>query len=212
MSSRSPTLLQSTVEIPEREKRKEQQATIHTLVLNMEGQEKVQVHVEQALDYLEELQVVTFNNKTRETLLEFLDPTSTSDAIKQKWVDIYDNIDNGFLSGTNSSMSSKSLWPTQAMQARQRIDWEGRHRSIKPSLNDSAVQRKRWATSLARLDRTTDGSKIQNWQKRISTSTLLLAWYNLCLMGRHAKRSRSEPLAILVVEVFDLRPEPYGNS
>ena len=78
-------------------------------LLNMERQ--VQVHVKRAFDDLEELRVVTFDNKTRETLLEVLDPASTLDAIKQKWVDFYDNIDNEILPGTNSSMSSISPKP-----------------------------------------------------------------------------------------------------
>ena len=127
-------------------------------LLNMERQ--VQVHVERALDDLEELQVVTFDNKTSETLLEVLDPASTSDAIKQKWVDFYDNIDNEIFPGTNSSMSSISSWSTQAMQARQRVDWGGRNDRIIPPFKDSVDQRTRLAASLAKSKSTTDVSKI----------------------------------------------------
>ena len=134
---------------------------------------QVQVHVERALDDLEELQVVTFDNKTSETLLEVLDPASTSDAIKQKWVDFYDNIDKEILPGTNSSMSSISSWSTQAMQARQRVDWGGRNDRIIPPFKDSVDQRTRLAASLAKSKSTTDVSKSQHWQKRIAVGTLV---------------------------------------
>lgn len=141
-------------------------------LLKMDKQ--VQIHVKRALDDLEELQVVTFDDATKEILLEVLDPMAASDAIRQKWVYFYDSIDNDGFSGTNSTMTTKSSRQIAAMQNKERRD-NGLGESSVQFINNSEDQRKRLAASLAKSESTADhtsSTKIQNWQKGISMSTL----------------------------------------
>ncbi len=135
----------------------------------LETEKQVQIHVERALDDLEDLRLVTFDGPENQTLMGVLNPVTSVEAVRQKWMKFFDNCHEESWPGGNSTMSS-SPSPRDIEETER---WDPVETDFRTSfLNDVEQRRKQLTASLARSESSNNVKQIHAWQMGISSNTL----------------------------------------
>ena len=143
----------------------------------LKTEKQVQLQVEKSLEDLEKLRMIRFDKIDQEKLLDVLDPSSSFDAIKNSWIEFFedeDESDDDTFDGsqrleidTTSSDNLSSTQSSEKLRGAFEIQTE-----IGLSLSDFDERRERLRDSLERSGKLPRGDVVYEWQRELAAGGL----------------------------------------